>query len=322
MLEQFPQIRELAGPTPVTMLFILAIVALQTALAWLLRDRAWWEIVGAAYLVGAFADHALFALMHECAHRLVFRNASANRWASIVANMPQIFPSAISFERYHLQHHACQGVHELDPDMPSRWEARIFGGRAWMKMLWLLLFPIFQLARLSRLRDPLQVDSWLVANVTLQAAFTIAIWHFMGGPAVGYLFLSFVFSIGLHPVGARWIQEHYCFRGGEQETFSYYGPLNKLAFNVGLHNEHHDFPSVAWSKLPRITAIASRHYDTLHAHKSWTVLLLRFLFDREMSLFNRVEREQATITAPAPEGQTRARERHLPENRSRSTAVR
>ena len=48
-------------------------------------------------------------------------------------------------------------------------------------------------------------------------------------------------------MGARWIQEHYLTHG-EQETYSYYGPLNTVAFNVGFHNEHHDFPSVPWNR--------------------------------------------------------------------------
>ena len=55
--------------------------------------------------------------------------------------------------------------------------------------------------------------------------------------------------MGLHPLGARWIQEHYLVHG-EQETTSYYGILNVPALNVGYHNEHHDFPSVPWNRLP------------------------------------------------------------------------
>jgi sphingolipid delta-4 desaturase len=96
------------------------------------------------------------------------------------------------------------------------------------KALWLLFFPIVQIFRLSRLKEIHPIDGWIVTNFVLQAAFTAAIWYFMGWPAVAFLLLSFSFSVGLHPLGARWIQEHYLTHSVEQETYSYYGSWNVL----------------------------------------------------------------------------------------------
>jgi sphingolipid delta-4 desaturase len=109
-----------------------------------------------------------------------------------------------------------------------------------------------------------------------------------------YLLASFCFSIGFHPLGARWIQEHYTL-DPSQETFSYYGPLNFLALNVGYHNEHHDFPCIPWSRLPQLKAMAPEFYDSLRCHRSWTRLWLQFLFDRRYDLFDRVERARAQL---------------------------
>jgi sphingolipid delta-4 desaturase len=117
-----------------------------------------------------------------------------------------------------------------------------------------------------------------------------AIAWFLGAQSFVYLVASFFFSVGLHPLGARWIQEHYLTQG-EQETYSYYGVLNHVAFNVGFHNEHHDFPSVPWNRLPDIKKTAPGFYDHLSSHTSWTKLFLRFLFDQEISLFSRVVRK-------------------------------
>ena len=73
-----------------------------------------------------------------------------------------------------------------------------------------------------------------------------------------------------------------------QETYSYYGPLNTLALNVGYHNEHHDAPTVAWNRLPDLRRLAPELYDSLYAHTSWSRLFWRFLSDKDLSAWSRV----------------------------------
>jgi sphingolipid delta-4 desaturase len=301
ILKDHPQVRKLIGKNPKTIFAIIGLVSFQIVLAWLVSKQSWWIVLGAAYLLGAFADHSLFVMIHECAHRLLFKKQNSNRLAGIFANLPQIFPSSISFERYHIKHHAFQGVHELDADLPSTWEAKLINNYFIGKMFWLLFFPVFQVFRLSRLKEIKPFDGWVALNWLVQIAFTVAICLLFGTKGVSYLILSFFFSVGLHPLGARWVQEHYLTHDHEQETYSYYGVLNTVSFNVGYHNEHHDFPSIPWNKLPQLKSSAPSYYDTLSSHKSWTKLFFRFLFDREISLFSRILRKNRGKVALADE---------------------
>ena len=290
MLKQHPELRELIGKNPYSIFAIIGIVSIQVLVAYLLSGQSGWWVFGAAYLVGAFADHALFVLIHECAHKLIFKNRAANKIAGMIANIPLIFPSSVSFETYHLKHHSFQGVHELDGDLPNYWEAKLINHYFIGKVIWLLFYPIFQVFRLNRLREIAPFDKWVALNWIIQIASMTAIAWFLGAQSFVYLVASFFFSVGLHPLGARWIQEHYLTHG-EQETYSYYGVLNHVAFNVGFHNEHHDFPSVPWNRLPDIKKTAPGFYDHLSSHTSWTKLFFRFLFDQEISLFSRVVRK-------------------------------
>lgn len=300
ILKQHPTVRNLIGKNILSFYIILGIVAGMVTLSWLVAGQSWWVILAIAYFVGAFADHALFVMIHEATHKLIFKNPNANRYAGMLANLPQLFPSSVAFERYHIKHHAFQGVHELDADLPNRWEAKLINNYFVGKVIWFLFYPFFQAFRVSRLREIKPFDKWMAMNWMAQIVFTAAIWYFFGPKAVAFLALSFFFSVGLHPLGGRWIQEHYLVHG-EQETYSYYGPLNKVAFNVGYHNEHHDFPSIPWNKLPQIRAAAPDYYNSLYYHKSWTLLFLKFLFDRELSLWSRIVRKNRGRVALADE---------------------
>jgi len=290
ILKTHPGVRNFIGRNPYTVFIVLFAVTSQFAIAYFLHDRPWWLLILIAYFVGAFFDHMLYVTMHECTHNLLFKKSSANKWVAIFGNTPSIVPSAISFQRYHLKHHSYQGIPELDGDLPYNWEARLVGNTAIGKAFWLLIYPVFQAFRPLRLKEIKPIDGWIIANWLVVLAANVLVCYFWGAKAFVYLVCSVFFSIGLHPLGARWIQEHFL-TDGEQETHSYYGPLNVVNFNVGYHNEHHDFPSVPWNKLPEVKNIAPEYYETLAYHKSYTKLLFRFLFDRNISLFSRVVRK-------------------------------
>jgi sphingolipid delta-4 desaturase len=94
LLRDHAELRRLIGKNPCTALMILGCVYLQVGLACLLRDAPWWLILLTAFTIGACLSHALWTLIHECAHNLVFAKTYLNTLASITANLPHLLPSA------------------------------------------------------------------------------------------------------------------------------------------------------------------------------------------------------------------------------------
>jgi sphingolipid delta-4 desaturase len=290
ILKKHPEIRKLIGRNPFSFVIILFVVGIQITIAVLLSNQALWLALIVAYLVGAFANHCLFVLVHEAAHNLIFKSKSLNILSGIIADLPNVVPSSVSFRSYHLKHHSFQGNYYLDADLASKWEAKLIGSTFLGKIFWELFFPVFQGLRPPRLKEIKFINSWTIINMFVVFLFDVLVIIYLGPVSFLYFVFSFFFSIGFHPLGARWIQEHYIL-SPPQETYSYYGPLNIVALNVGYHNEHHDFPSVPWNKLPEIKKSASESYNSLVFHKSWFKLWLRFLFDSKISLFSRIVRE-------------------------------
>eukprot|EP00958_Prasinococcus_capsulatus_P015497 scaffold1652_cov394-Prasinococcus_capsulatus_cf.AAC.5 len=145
---------------------------------------------------------------------------------------------------------------------------------AW-KALFVLLQPFFYLLR-PVICKPIPVGKWELANLAVVLAgnvFIVATW---GPQALLYLLASSVLGAGFHPMAGHFIAEHYVFNSesecetGPQETFSYYGWLNALTWNVGYHNEHHDFPRIPGSRLPQLYEMAPEFYNKLQYHSSWS----------------------------------------------------
>jgi sphingolipid delta-4 desaturase len=288
LMEKYPEIMKLCGPDLRSAIYTAMIVALQLTCAYYVGkyDLSWLSICVLMYTVGAIADHAMWVLIHDATHDLVFKKPVHNTAFHLFMNVPLVFPSTVSFRLYHRQHHSHLNEAYADPDLPGPWE-QVLGKAAWSKALWVFLFPFFMSVRMIRYQQ--EFDWWIVINWVTQMTVNWLVFDFFGFKALAYLFLASVFALGFHPMGARWIAEHYATHP-DQETYSYYGFANRLAFNIGYHNEHHDMPMVAWSRLPAVKAAAPEFYNNLHTHNSYTGIIWRFITDPDFTLASRVVR--------------------------------
>lgn len=302
IMKAHPDVRSLMGHDPLTAFIIGSVVAVQFLLAVVMGRLAlnhWWVALLVAYGFGAFANHAMFVAIHDATHNLVFKNVVLNKLSLIFADLPNGIPTGMGFRCYHVKHHSHLGDYDFDADLPSRWEADLVGNKWYMKAAWMFFFAVFQLARLERLKGTVPMrNRWTTYNALAVAAFDLLVVYFGGLNGVIYLFASFWFSVGgLHPLAARWVQEHFTF-DPKQETFDYIGPLNRVALNIGYHNEHHDFPDIPWRRLPMLRKLAPEFYETLNSHHSWFGLFFAFIFDSRYTLYSRVDRSPSTLGTP------------------------
>ena len=242
------------GHDPNLKYIVTLMVLAQVISAYLVRDASWVTIVILAYCWGGVINHSMTLAIHEIAHNLAFGHSRplANRLLGMFGNLPIGIPVSVSFKKYHLEHHRYQGDETRDMDIPSKMEGMLFHN-TFTKFLWILLQPFFYSLRPLFL-NPMPVSQLEVLNAIVQIIFDMIILMTMGHKSLIYLVIGTLLAMGLHPVAGHFISEHYMFVKG-YETYSYYGPLNMITFNVGYHNEHHDFPSIPGSRLPQVGMI-------------------------------------------------------------------
>ncbi|WAR18649.1 DEGS1-like protein [Mya arenaria] len=204
MLGKYPEMKKLMGHEPNTKYIVLAAVAFQLFMAFMVSDASWVTVIALAYCLGGTINHSMSLAIHEISHNLAFGHARpiANRILGFLANLPLGIP------------------------------------------------PLFYSIRPFFVR-PKALQPLEIVNIILQISVDALIVYFWGTKSLVYMIAGTLLATGMHPMAGHFISEHYMFKEG-YETYSYYGPLNYLTFNVGYHNEHHDFPSIPGSRLPMV----------------------------------------------------------------------
>jgi len=288
ILAAHPEIESLFGTEPLTGVLTLGLIILQLSVAYYCRNASWPVIFVLAYIIGGTANHSLQLAVHELSHNLCSSIVIVNKWIAIAANLTTGFPSSVSFQKYHMDHHQYQGHDGMDTDIPTLAEAKIFRGPV-MKLLWVLMQPIFYALRPGIVK-PKPWGKWELTNVICCVTFNFLINYYLGTKALCYLLIGTILGLGLHPAAGHFIAEHYEFMLG-QETYSYYGSANYFNFNVGYHNEHHDFPRIPWSRLPLVTKMAPEFYLTLPHYTSYIAVFWAYITDSRVGPFARVKRQ-------------------------------
>ncbi|XP_077637106.1 sphingolipid delta(4)-desaturase/C4-monooxygenase DES2 [Crocuta crocuta] len=289
MLAKYPAIKALMRPDPRLKWTVLGLVLAQLLACWLVRGLEWRWLLFWAYAFGGCVNHSLTLAIHDISHNAAFGTGRAahNRWLAVFANLPVGVPYAASFKKYHVDHHRYLGGDGLDVDVPTRFEGWLFCTPA-RKLLWLALQPFFYSLR-PLCVHPKAVTRMEVMNALVQLAADAALFALWGLKPVAYLLASSLLGLGLHPISGHFVAEHYMFLRGH-ETYSYYGPLNWITFNVGYHMEHHDFPSIPGCNLPLVRKIAPEYYDHLPQHHSWVKVLWDFVLEDSLGPYARVKR--------------------------------
>lgn len=309
ILAKHPEVTKLTGHEPCTKYYVCGVVALQLLTAYHLRNTS--PLSGhffvLAYVVGATANQAIFLAIHELLHNLLFKKPLHNKLFAIFTNLPIGIPYLALFQPYHQLHHKFMGDRYLDTDLPTRMEALVLSnvlGKVFFAVCQIFFYalrPMF----ITQIRF-----TWVhLANILFQVAADVVIVKAWGWLSFLYFLMSSFLAGSLHPCAGHFIAEHYVLNDNNTargpllngsvnvppellppETYSYYGPLNILTWNVGYHNEHHDFPYIAWTRLPKLRQLALEFYDPLPQIPSWCGVIWYFCTSDINNLWCRVKR--------------------------------
>ncbi|KAG5499615.1 hypothetical protein JIQ42_05090 [Leishmania sp. Namibia] len=285
------EIKKLYGPDPWIWRLLTPFLLLQLYLGYRAKDMGWPTLILVSYFVGGTITHSCFLAIHEITHNLCFVTPLYNDLYAMFANLVVPVPYAMMFKTYHTEHHRYLGWDGIDSDLPTRFEGRHLSSYVG-KFFFITFQVLFYSVRPTVVRR-IKFEKLHVINYIVHLLFHVPMFYFWGWWPLFYFSLSTLLGTGWHPLSGHFISEHFVLMGsGDQETFSYYGPLNWVMWNAGYHVEHHDFPNIPWTRIAKLNVIAPEFYVDLHRTKSLPGALFDFVLDPDVNLCSRVVRER------------------------------
>jgi sphingolipid delta-4 desaturase len=288
VLDRKPGLASLAGPDWRTAVAAILLLAIHWTTVWTVSRTNLLVVFLVALCFGQFVYHSAATLVHESAHRLVFRNARGKLAFDLVLEaVLTSFSQQLIYQHNHItSHHPRLGDYEGDYEHEDLY--RVAARRAYranhpvrarvlnIAQLVLHLLPygfitdtVFMprflaqatgLPKEDKSRDT-GASKPTVGERRLFFFFSLAV-HI--GLFVCFGFLGWLYHLwSMSLVLGRWgitsrgqfLAEH---PGDDtqQPTRSTYWWGNRIFFNTGYHFEHHTFPNVPWTRIRKIKAAA------------------------------------------------------------------
>jgi|GEM_PF-1512714 len=288
VLKAHPQASALAGADWRGAIGALLLLGLHWTFAWLVSATNILVVFVAAFVVGQLVLHSVGSLIHETAHRLVFRERRAKlAFDLLLEAITTSFGRQLTYQHEHVSsHHPHLGNYERDYEHEDlcRFVARRSHRAANPKLQRLLtLAELFVQAmplgfmisnkifnpfyrrrtglatkdrarRIGATKPPVFERRLFIAVSVVVNIFLFAAFGFLG-----WLYHIWSLSLFLGKCGVTNLGQSLAEHPGDDDeapTRSTYSWLNLILFNTGYHNEHHTFPNVAWTRLPKLKALA------------------------------------------------------------------
>ena len=297
-LARHPELVLLFGNNPWTALAIPVLLAMHWGTAALVQNQAnlLFTFV-AAFFLGQLIIHAAGGLVHETAHRMIFRALWPKRLCDLGLEMVLgSFSKQLTYQHEHVSsHHRHQGDYQRDYEHEDRFALAArhayknqhpFRQRLVTLVILALhclpfgfvvsdyLAPRFYRAatglpvkdtdRLIPSSHPTTHERLMFIAVSLLT--NVLLFWFIGIWA--WLYHNWALSLFLGKMGVMNLGQSLSEHDGDNETVptrSTYGPINWFLFNTGYHLEHHVFINVPWNQLPVLTRVAPEVF--CHANK-------------------------------------------------------